>query len=140
MRVTENRSCEWRLKHDTLLSDLKGRTNMQRAIINQFKTLERQGFKRKVDFRNGDSEIFYTKNNLTIEVHYYLSTGRRYCLEVIIDRNGKRANIFDCSSFDRAEISLLRAEIDSIDSAEPLQKQLGLYVEFLEKHANELWH
>ena len=121
-----------------MLSNLERQTGMNRSIIKKLKFLERQGFKRKVCSRNGDSEIYYTKSNSTIEVHYYQSTLMRYCLEVIIDCNGKRENIFHCTSFNQAEISCLEKEFYSINPPDPLQKQLDLYAEFLKKHAIEL--
>ena len=106
---------------------------MEKAIIKKFKFLEKQGFKRKVYFRNGDSEIYYTKNKLTIEVHYYLSTLMQYCIEVIVDYNGKRANIFDCDFFDEAEISFLKNRIDSMGELDSLPQKMDAYVDFIEK-------
>lgn len=106
---------------------------MQKTIIKKFNFLEKQGFKRKVYFRNGDSEIYYTKDKLIIEVHYYLSTMMQHCLEVIIDYNGERANIFNCNFFDEVEISLLQNQIDSIEAPDSFQKKLDIFVDFMEK-------
>lgn len=112
---------------------------MQKTIIKKFNFLEKQGFKRKVYFRNGDSEIYYTKNKLTIEIHYYLSTMMQYCLEVIVNYNGERANIFNCDFFDEVEISLLQNQIDSIEEPNSYQKKLDVFVGFVEKHINDLY-
>ena len=109
---------------------------MNRVIIKKFKILEKQGFKRKVYFQNGDLQIYYTKEKLTIEVHYYLSTIMQYCLEVIVDYNGKRANIFNCEFFDQAEISLLKSQIHSIGESDSLKKKLDVYIEFIKKTLN----
>ena len=93
-----------------------------------------QGFKRKVYFRNGDSEIYYSKNKLTIEVHYYLSTLMQYCLEIILDCNGKRKNIFNCDFFDKAELEILKSQIESLEEPLLLKKTLDVYANFIENH------
>ena len=111
---------------------------MNIAITQKFKILEKNGFKKKVHIRNGDTEIYYTKNNFTVEIHYYLSTTMQYCLEVILDNNSKRANIFNCDFFNKAEINLLRSKIDSIEKKDSLQQELNVYVEFIEKHIGDL--
>lgn len=107
---------------------------MQKAIIKKFNFLKKQGFKRKVYFRNGDSEIYYTKNELTIEVCYCLSTSMQYCLEVIVDYNRKRKNIFNCDFFDKAELKILKSQIESLEEPLLLEKTLNIYADFIENH------
>lgn len=111
---------------------------MEKPIVKRLKFLETQGFKRKICSRNGDLEIYYTKSNTTIEIHYYLSTLTSYSLVMVIDCNGKRENIFHCTSFDQTEINCLEKEFFSIFSPNSLLKQLDLYAEFLENHLVEL--
>lgn len=107
---------------------------MQKAIIKKFKFLKKQGFKSKVYFRNGDSEIYYTKNKLKIEVHYYLSTLTQYCLDVIVDYNGNRKNIFNCDFFDKAELNTLKSQIESLEEPLLLEKTLDVYADFIENN------
>ena len=106
---------------------------MKRTIIKKFKILEKQGFKKKVYYGNGDSEIYYTKNQLTIEVHHYLATTMQYCLEVIVEYNEERSNIFNCAYFDEVEISMLKSQIDSLSGPDSLQKAMDVYASFIEK-------
>ena len=106
---------------------------MKKNIIKKFIFLEKDGFKRMVYFRNGDSEIYYTKKQLTIEFHYYLSTMMQYCLEVIVDYGGKRANIFNCDFLGEAEIGLLKSQIDSTEKNDSFEKKLDVYANFIRK-------
>ena len=107
---------------------------MQKAIIKKFNFLKMQGFNNKIYFRNGDSEIYYTKNKLTIEVHYCLSTLMQYCLEIIVDYNGKRENIFNCDFFDKAELNILKSQIESLEEPLLLEKTLDVYADFIKNN------
>ena len=109
---------------------------MQRKIKQRFKFLQKKGFRRKVYFKNGDSQIIYTKNKLSIEINYYLSISFKYILMINIDNNGKWANILECDYFDIVDLDSLKSEIFSIDIEEPLyvEKALTLYADFIEKH------
>lgn len=109
---------------------------MERKIKKRFRFLRKKGFKRKVYFKNGDSQIIYTKNKLSIEINYLLSISFKYILIINIDNNGKWANILECDYFNKEDLELLKSEISSIDIEEPfyVEKALTIYADFIEKH------
>ena len=92
--------------------------NIRRMISKKFSFLKRKGFRQKVYSRNGDLEIHYSSENSRVEFYYYLSTLTKYCIDVIIESNGKRSRI--SNSIDKSQNSL--------------SETLDAFKEFIEKN------
>lgn len=120
--------------------------NACRLIKKEFKFLKKYGFKQEVYSKNTDYEIILSRDNLKIEINYYLGcltdkisnindlfSNTKFIINIAISHNRIKENIFNCSLFDKLILEKLEAEIKMID-INNVEQILRTYSCFIRNH------
>ncbi len=105
-------------------------------IIEKFDFLRKAKYKVRKTERNGDTEIYFSKGNISIEVTRCLCTAGDYRANVVISRNGKRENILTCCLLGEESLENLRKTIT--EHAESCTEQLQNYADFIQDNMANL--
>ena len=111
----------------------------KKFIVDDFAFLLDYGFSRKKYLRAPDVEYVFIRNDLEIELAYYLGVLETYeqamCFCVIISNINGRNNLLQCSEVFGADlINKLIADIKDLDA----DAQVPLYAQFLKDNIDTL--
>ena len=125
--------------------------NYTAYIKKRFNFLKKHGFKTTVYSERTDDEICYTnKQNDAIEICHYLASkydganfsiddlikNSYYAVDVIMTKNGLRANIFEWKDlFGEKSLSVLKHNIEESVGDD---KQIELYADFVERNIEKI--
>lgn len=116
----------------------------EKLIKKYFDFLKRKGFKRRELFRNGDSEITYSKKGMIINVRCELgfsyvpltdnfddySKNASYVVSVIIKHDYQVDNLLYCDLFEKQSRMKLKSDIDKIEKQD-IEQILKIYSRFI---------
>lgn len=121
----------------------------EKLIKKYFDFLKRKGFKRRELFRNGDSEITYSKKGMIINVRCELgfsyvpltdnfddySKNASYVVSVIIKHDYQVDNLLYCDLFEKQSRMKLKSDIDKIEKQD-IEQILKIYSRFIIENAS----
>lgn len=116
----------------------------EKLIKKYFDFLKRKGFRRKELFRNGDSEITYSKKGMSINVCCELgisyvplsdifaefSKNASYVVSVIIKHGHQVDNLLYCDLFEKQIRMRLKSDIDKVENQD-IEQILKIYSQFI---------
>lgn len=120
-------------------------------IKKKFKFLKTHGFKMKKYTNGVDVEIYYEDRDKVIEIYHTLCVGdlefghlntddllktAYYAVDIIINKNHVRKNIFDWKElFGDAELLMLKRNIEEVTSDD---EKIGIFANFVEKNIGKI--
>lgn len=107
-----------------------------KSIVKKFDFLKSMGYNTQKMEKNGDLELTFVKDDVKIEIIYYLSISQKYAFDLIITLNGIRKNLLNCEFFDEKKMSVLRKSIN--EHASSCTSQVQDYADFIKANVNSI--
>lgn len=103
---------------------------MKNDIKKAFDDIIPSDFKKKYFYKNGEEEILFYKGNTKIELIKVLLENRNYLIEVIIEKENVRTNIFSSHFFDKEELVNLQKNLSALST----ENQIVSLREFIQRN------